>query len=111
MRRRLSETLERRKEAMIAALWSNSGFEGSEGSNARKEAIMDLERHYDEAIEAIQSGNFGKQQEEEIDDKYGFFAAGKRGEEKIQSIGVGVDSDRAAMEAEILASSSGLDQS
>ena len=32
MRRTLVEKIEKRKEMMIAALWANSGFEGTEGA-------------------------------------------------------------------------------
>ena len=73
--------LERRKDAMVSALWSNSAFEGSEGAAARTEAIEQLENQYDEAIEQITNGTIGQEVEEE--DTYGFFSAGKRGQERL----------------------------
>ena len=64
MRRSLVETLERRKDAMIAALWANS--------------------NYDEAAEKILSGRLGQEEKtEEQEDKFGFFAAGERGLKKV----------------------------
>lgn len=81
MKRQLTELLERRKEQMIAALWANSGFEGKEGADARREAIESLEEHYDRAVETIL---FGPEEEEEQDDPYGFFEAGKRGVAKLE---------------------------
>lgn len=81
MRRSLIETIERRKEAMIAALWANSGFEGDEGARNRRQAIEDLEEHYDLAIERIL--NDETEEEAEVEDTYGFFAAGTRGVKKL----------------------------
>lgn len=84
MRRQLVEVLERRKEMMIAALWANSGFEGQEGASARKSGIEDLERHYDEAIARILEGDTEEELPPELaEDKYGFFAAGTRGVQKL----------------------------
>ena len=80
MRRKLMETLERRKEMMIAALWANSGFEGKEGAEARKQAIEELEEHYDEAVKSIM---FKAPVEEDIDDNNPFFAASSRGLAKV----------------------------
>lgn len=81
MRRVLVEKLDKRKEMMIAALWSNSGFEGQEGANARRTAIEELEEHYDSAATQILTGVMP--QEEEIDSNNPFFAAGREGMKKI----------------------------
>lgn len=85
MRRRLTETLERRKEMMIAALWANSGFEGQEGANARRAAIEELEEHYDEAVKNILMRT-PEAQEDEIDKMNPFFAAAERGKAKIGAV-------------------------
>lgn len=66
---------------MIAALWANSGFEGQEGANARRSAIEDLESHYDDAVQQIFAGS---QPDEDQEDPYGFFQAGKRGVAKLE---------------------------
>ena len=75
--------MERRKEMMIAALWANSGFEGEEGTTARRDAIEDLEANYLAVTEKIMAGTSVTDEEEEIADPYGFFKAGKRGVEKL----------------------------
>ena len=82
MRRALIESLDRRKEMMIAALWANSGFEGQDGANARREAIEDLEMHYDEAVEKIHSG-VQAEPEEEIDTDNPFWGQMQKGMDKI----------------------------
>lgn len=86
MKRKLTETLEKRKEMMVAALWANSGFEGQEGANARKASIQQLEEHYDEAVARIWSptGRLPEEEEEEIDEKNPFFAAAKKGMKEIE---------------------------
>lgn len=85
MRRKLTETLERRKEMMIAALWANSGFEGQDGANARREAIEELEEHYDDAVKNILLGT--RQPEEDVLDKENpFFAAAERGLARIAPV-------------------------
>ena len=85
MRRKLTETLERRKEMMIAALWANSGFEGQDGANARREAIEELEEHYDDAVKNILLKR-QKQEEDEIDKENPFFAAAERGLARIAPV-------------------------
>lgn len=84
MRRKLTETLERRKEMMIAALWANSGFEGQDGANARREAIEELEEHYDDAVKNILLKRQHK--EDEIDKENPFFAAAERGLARIAPV-------------------------
>lgn len=85
MRRRLTDTLERRKEMMIAALWANSGFEGQDGANARREAIEELEEHYDNAVKNILFGSM-QEAEDEIDKTNPFFAAAERGLARIAPV-------------------------
>lgn len=80
MRRTLIETLERRKEMMISALWANSGFEGQDGANARRDAIEELETNYEEAVSGILGGT---EPEPEIDKSNPFFAAAERGLAKV----------------------------
>jgi hypothetical protein len=80
MRRKLIETLERRKEMMIAALWANSGFEGQKGADARRDAIEELESNFEDAVVTITSK---EAPEEDIDTDNPFFAAAERGLAKI----------------------------
>lgn len=68
---------------MIAALWSNSNYDGGEdGQNPRQEAIDDIEEKCADAIQIIQTG-IDPDEEVEQEDTYGFFAAGKRGQAKL----------------------------
>lgn len=76
------EALERRRDGMIAALWSNSNYDDDKGT--RQEAISDIEERCDEAITIILLGYDPMAEPEgEIEDKYGFFAAGERGTARI----------------------------
>lgn len=79
MKRKLVDTLDRRKEQMIASLWANSNYDDDKGT--RKNAIEEIEASYDEAVAKI----WGDPADEEIEteDTYGFFAAGERGLNKI----------------------------
>lgn len=68
---------------MIAALWSNSNYDGGEdGRNPRQEAIEDIEEKCADAIQIITTG-IDPDEEIEQEDTYGFFAAGKRGQDKL----------------------------
>lgn len=69
---------------MIAALWANSGFEGQDGANARRQAIEELEEHYDSAVRSILMKTVDP--EEEIDTDNPFFAAAERGLAKIAPV-------------------------
>lgn len=81
-KRDLVETLERRKDGMISALWSNSNYDDEK--NTRQNAIADIEERCEEAVEIILTGiDPSEVPEEEVDDQYGFFAAGERGLSKI----------------------------
>lgn len=77
-RRRLIESLERRKNMMVSALWANSNYDGDgKGSNPRTEAIEEIDRNYEQAIALINAGP--QEQEPEDDADNPFFAAAKRG--------------------------------
>ncbi len=88
-KRTLIESLQSRKEAMIAALWSNSNYDSQkEGEDApRQEMIENIEESYNRVIEKIVLGKPLKdtkpKSERPPDDPFGFFAAGRRGEERI----------------------------
>lgn len=79
-KRTLVETLEQRKQGMIAALWSNPNLDDDKGT--RKGAIEDIEEKCEEAVQIILTG-VDPNAEVEVEDKYGFFAAGERGAAKI----------------------------
>lgn len=70
---------------MIAALWSNSGFEGSEGGAARNKAISDIESNYEQAVYAILEGSRPGEKEEDIDESNPFWQAAKKGQAKIET--------------------------
>jgi len=75
-KRTLVEKIEARKDRMIAALWSNSNYDDDKGT--RREAIEDIEEKCEEAITIILTG-INPYEEVEVEDDYGFFAAGERG--------------------------------
>jgi hypothetical protein len=76
------ETLEQRKQGMIAALWSNPNLDDDKGT--RKSAIEDIEEKCEEAVRMILTG-IDPDEEVIVEDTYGFFAAGERGAAKITS--------------------------
>lgn len=69
---------------MIAALWSNSGFEGNDGANARNKAIADIESNYEDAVYAILAGSRPGEDEQQIDQDNPFWQAAKKGQAKIK---------------------------
>jgi hypothetical protein len=79
-KRALIETLERRRDGMIAALWSNPNFDDDKGT--RKGAIEEIEQNCEEVIHFILTGQ-NPEEEFELEDEYGFFAAGRRGQVKL----------------------------
>lgn len=84
MRAELVETLERRKDGMIAALWANSNYDGDgEKPSPRPEAIEQIEANYDEAVEKILTG-WKPEPEEELDENNPFFAPVKRAMKKLE---------------------------
>lgn len=82
MKRHLVETIESRKDSMIAALWSNSNYDDDKGS--RKTAIEELESNFDETVKAIMFG-VPDDEDEQVDESNPFWGASKRGVEKIQT--------------------------
>jgi hypothetical protein len=83
MERSLVEALEARKNAIIAALWANSNYDGEgEGKpSPRPQAIEQIEENYANAVQKIRRGRV--EPEEDMRDDYGFFAAGERGLKKV----------------------------
>lgn len=71
MKRAIVEQLERRKEAMVTALWSNSNYDDDKGT--RRGAIEELEEKFQEAIVLIEEGAPEEPEEDEIEDNP-FFA-------------------------------------
>jgi hypothetical protein len=79
LRRSLVESLDSRKEQMIASLWANSNYDDNKGT--RKNAIEELEAAYDEAVAKILG--YYEEEEEEIDPNNPFFGAVERGLNKV----------------------------
>jgi hypothetical protein len=78
MKRHVVETLERRKEGMIHALWANDGFNDNKGT--RQNAIQEIEANFEEAKNAV----LGLLPEEaEIDKDNPFFAQMEKGMAKL----------------------------
>lgn len=78
------EQLERRKDQMIQALWSNSNYDDDKGT--RKQAIEQLEQQYEETIRTIISGPSEIIEEEEISDDNPFFAPTKEAMRRLDGI-------------------------
>lgn len=81
LKRQAIEGLERRKEQMIASLWSNANYDDDKGT--RKNAIEELEGHFDAATELILHGPQAK--EEEIDEANPFFVPAMKAARGIQT--------------------------
>lgn len=73
--------MERRKDAMIAALWSNSNWDDDKGS--RREAIEELEENFEQAAAIITTGEVDEG--EEIDKDNPFFGQMEKGIEKVMA--------------------------
>ena len=69
IKRQVVESLERRKDQMVSALWANEGFNDDKGS--RLNAINEIEGHYAEAIQNIMGNRH--EVEKEIDPDNPFF--------------------------------------
>lgn len=80
MKRRLVETLERRKEGMITALWSNSNYDDDKGT--RKQIVEDIEEEFKQMVLMVQTGI---KPEDEIDQDNPFFAAAREGVKKLEA--------------------------
>lgn len=72
--------IERRKGAMIAALWSNSNYDDDKGS--RQSAIDDLEQKSEAAINIVLTG-VDPNEGEDIDEENPFFASMRKGQAKL----------------------------
>jgi hypothetical protein len=73
--------LDRRKEAMIMALWSNPNLDDDKGT--RKNAIEEIEHNYEEAVWRIWHPEEAAE-EDKIDHDNPFFQAADRGMARIQ---------------------------
>jgi hypothetical protein len=77
-KRRLIESVERRKDQMIAALWANSNYDDDRGT--RQKALEEIEERYHEAVLALHGQG---ETEEQIDTSNPFFGQ-MRGVAKIE---------------------------
>lgn len=82
MKAELANSVERRKDAMIASLWSNSNYDDDKGT--RQKAIDEIEANYDEAIVKIHAGPLAEE-EDQIDKDNPFFSAIERGQRKLET--------------------------
>jgi hypothetical protein len=82
-RRQIVAGLESQKQAMVAALWSNSAYD--DGKDTRNKVIREIEESYAGALKAVDLGmGFGVVPEEEkLDKDNPFFAAAERGLQKV----------------------------
>lgn len=85
MKRTIVETIEGRKDQMIAALWSNSNYDDDKGT--RQKAIEEIEANFQSAVMQVFSGQTS--QEEEIDEENPFFIAAKKSQKKLfEQVGI-----------------------
>lgn len=89
MKRKVVETLEARKDQMIASLWANSNYDDDKGT--RQKAIEEIEANFQSVVISVFEGGDTDQQEE-IDESNPFFASAKKGQEKLFRQ-VGITSD------------------
>jgi hypothetical protein len=73
------EGMERRKDSMISALWSNDGFNDDKGS--RQNAIQEIEESFQAAISQVRGGM--SEDEEQIDPDNPFFSNTMRQMKKL----------------------------
>ena len=78
VKRRVVEGLNRRKEAMVQALWANSNYDDEKGT--RENAIQEIETSFQEAIDSV---NGPPEPEIEIDKSNPFFAAMDKNMKKL----------------------------
>lgn len=108
-KRQVIEGLERQKNDMVAALWSNSTWDDKKGTRAT--AIEQIEEQYAEATRKIKASGTQKQDEEEIDPNNPFFAASERGVAKVeQRMGYAPTDDDSEKETKEVDYMNGLDQ-
>jgi hypothetical protein len=82
-KRQIIAGLEAQKQAMVAALWSNSNYD--DGKGTRTKAIRDIEESYAEALVAIERalGSGYVSEEEKLEKENPFFQAAERGLQKV----------------------------
>lgn len=97
MKRKVVESLEGRKDQMIASLWANSNYDDDKGT--RQKAIEEIESSYQSVVMQVFEG-VQTEQEEEIDEVNNpFFAAAKRGQEKLfEQVGITEDENASVKE-------------
>lgn len=82
-RRKLVEMLERRKELIVAAFWSNPNFDEEKGS--RTKAVDEMESNFRRAVRIIYSKKVPKDTRDEVDlHNDPFFAPAMRGTKDIK---------------------------
>jgi hypothetical protein len=81
VRREAVQSIELQRTNMIAALFSNPNWDGEENTSKRQEYITELNKRFNEAIEAIYHG---PKKEPDIDWDNPFYAAAKRGLERTR---------------------------
>lgn len=87
LKRKVVETIEGRKDNMIAALWSNSNYDDDKGT--RQKAIEEIEANFQSAVNQIFSET---QEEEQINEENPFFQAARRGQQKLfEQVGISSD--------------------
>lgn len=94
LKRELVDDMRDQKGRMIAALWSNSNYDPQEEGqeSPRNSLVEEIEGNFDEAVARVY-GYDDESLAEDIDWEDPFFAAAKRGMEKIDEQMPSVDPD------------------
>ena len=96
IKRQVIETLEIRKNQMIAALYSNSNWDDDKGT--RKSAIEELEANFEEAVSIIHHGQDELEDDVEISEDNPFFASTRKAMDKIITSTGDISSDSTVKE-------------
>ena len=97
MKRKVVENLEGRKDQMVASLWANSNYDDDKGT--RQKAIEEIESSFQSVVMQVFEG-VQTEQEEEIDEANNpFFAAAKKGQQKLfEQVGITEDENASVKE-------------
>ena len=81
--REMIERLERQRDLTVSSLYGNSVFDENEGAR-RDEAIRKVNEQFDQMVEYIIAMQKGESVGEEIDEDNQFWAAAKRGVDRLE---------------------------
>lgn len=81
VKRQAAEAIERQKQQMISAIFSNPNWDSKDNDRAGR--LKELEANYNRAIELLYHPELAREDEQEIDWDNPFWQASKRAQDKI----------------------------